>query len=730
MKEAKEPLFEEDDKNKTNKEEQKEDLISIKTTKTQKEKRIAKEVWFAVTILGRIVMTLYSFHGLFFIYNIIIQYIILVPGILYSEPSFGVRLFIGIIYILFAACASNVLVIPTYEFLLIPYLHYQNPFYHLQSFGRVINIIEKELDKEDEEVENENENYIVVNIFLIVVEIFYFSSYLLALASITTKFKDYVKIVILFIIYVYYIMIFLGYMILSVYLIYKFVRYAITNNKTFAMMAKNVFNFDIFFGDNDKYKERNIGPLPKINLLSYVFHPLLTKAYNIDENNKHILNKKNYQDFYIYFKNCIRIALYIFSMILAIIIMDLDIIYFINFFIFFFLLLSVSSVLNFPVCFRNQKTFGYFFSGKIKYKPEYKMRHPRMVSFVRLVCNVIITMVALLLFFSFFFFKESNDLDIIDKVNKELQPKNQTIDINSLLLPSICSSYVQNIPLYLYMPFINDAYYYNMNNNLSSFNFEKYRGLFFDDSYSIEIKGNLVNGTKDTVKMLQYNVRTPQNEVTILSIKGTSSNKDVYMDFQLYFPSILLNILSTFSILGSQKQTYSFRFIEFSLSIPYRLFSSYSVVSDYLKLLRDAYNENTHSFYKNVIIVGHSLGGGLAKLLGRVLNKQAISLSGPGVNAFHSLWGYEGNSENFEISAIDFVPDMDLVPRVEVSGGTVYRIICKKGPFACHSKEISLCEVLTMCRNPNYVAYCQKLANLTDIEIDDLKNSSELNYKY
>ena len=87
------------------------------------------------------------------------------------------------------------------------------------------------------------------------------------------------------------------------------------------------------------------------------------------------------------------------------------------------------------------------------------MRHPRMVSFVRLVCNVIITMVALLLFFSFFFFKESNDLPIIEKINNELQPKNQTIDMNSLLLPSICSSYIQNIPLYLYMPFINDAYY-------------------------------------------------------------------------------------------------------------------------------------------------------------------------------------------------------------------------------------------------------------------------------
>ena len=29
-----------------------------------------------------------------------------------------------------------------------------------------------------------------------------------------------------------------------------------------------------------------------------------------------------------------------------------------------------------------------------------------------------------------------------------------------------------------------------------------------------------------------------------------------------------------------------------------------------------------------------------------------------------------------------------------------------------------------MCRNPNYVAYCQKLANLTDNEIDD-ENESE-----
>ena len=93
------------------------------------------------------------------------------------------------------------------------------------------------------------------------------------------------------------------------------------------------------------------------------------------------------------------------------------------------------------------------------------------------------------------------------------------------------------------------------------------------------------------------------------------------------------------------------------------------------------------------------------------------------------MWKYAKNSENFEISAIDLVPDMDLVPRVEVSGGTIYRIICKEGVLSCHSKELSLCEVLIMCRNPNYETYCKNIAGLKKEQIQDILDSSELNNK-
>ena len=56
--------------------------------------------------------------------------------------------------------------------------------------------------------------------------------------------------------------------------------------------------------------------------------------------------------------------------------------------------------------------------------------------------------------------------------------------------------------------------------------------------------------------MIQYDVKNLKNEITILSIRGTFVSKDAFMDVQLYFPSVFLNILSSFSLFNKKKILY------------------------------------------------------------------------------------------------------------------------------------------------------------------------------
>ena len=74
------------------------------------------DTMLGITIVGRIILTLYTFHGLFFVYNIIFQYVILFAGVLYDLNNMFFKIIMALIYILFSLSAGNILVIPTYEF--------------------------------------------------------------------------------------------------------------------------------------------------------------------------------------------------------------------------------------------------------------------------------------------------------------------------------------------------------------------------------------------------------------------------------------------------------------------------------------------------------------------------------------------------------------------------------------------------------------------------------------
>lgn len=93
---------------------------------------------YIFTLFGRLLITIYSFNGLFFLYNFIFQNLSLVATLFYYYENIFCQLVSSIFYIIFAILTSNVLVIPTYEFLCFPFLRYINPLSHFESFNYII----------------------------------------------------------------------------------------------------------------------------------------------------------------------------------------------------------------------------------------------------------------------------------------------------------------------------------------------------------------------------------------------------------------------------------------------------------------------------------------------------------------------------------------------------------------------------------------------------------------
>ena len=495
--------------------------------------RCTGDLMIGITYLGRIILTLYSFHGLFFIYNIIFQYIILFAGVLYDIKNFYFQIIMTIIYILFSFSAGNILVIPTYDFLTFPFMSYRNPFIHLMSFTYIV----KDVKFDTEKAKRKNNN--IINIFLIVIEIVYLIGFLCVFMSLTTLIKDYCKFVILCFMYIYYLLIILSYCFL---LIFIMIQLSITvfkeynkipenKNKFFLIKFWNILHnslidYNSYFG---KRKE-----LPDINLLSYIINPYLMKNYEFKDGTP--LETKHMED---YFDN-IGVYQKLFLLVLSIIV------FFIltsnntsdsNFwalitFLFLFVVMSTLSIgINFPFCFRNKKTFGNFFAAT-NYKYKVKMKHPIMLSLVRFIRNLLVIIICIGLVFIFFFMTDTDfhTQEELENLHLKGHKINKLSDATkSKFLPNMCLSSLYYLPIPYFIPFINDAYYYNNGN--SSFRVEQYNELIFSKDIKIEVRDDLIKtleekktkkGEEDgSVKMIQYNVKGEKVELTILSIKGT-----------------------------------------------------------------------------------------------------------------------------------------------------------------------------------------------------------------
>lgn len=196
---------------------------------------------------------------------------------------------------------------------------------------------------------------------------------------------------------------------------------------------------------------------------------------------------------------------------------------------------------------------------------------------------------------------------------------------------------------------------------------------------------------------LLVNVDIPEERpLTILAIQGSIKKLDWWLDIEIFCSSAIFTLLNTISI--NQLESLTSHVITWLLTIPLRLLEEFTLFKKYIESL-DIINGEIEKVNgtRNILIAGHSLGGGLSKFLGLKYHKESISFSGPGITPLEYKLK-EVDYKYYKMNLIDVIPDYDVVPRIEATAGIKYRVLCDKGFFGCHSIERTICQIGATCR--------------------------------
>ena len=683
--------------------------------------------------VGRILLTMYSVYGIMILFGWDMQYIVFISTTNYSSKIVG-SIYI-ILYTLYGITVSNVILIPLWDFFKFPYLKKSNCFnsitYLLSKIFSLKMKYEKSDSKEIYNIESNNNCYILtVNIILTIFSCIWIFLIGYAYAGFNYTPFDYLNSTIIVYSLSYYLLLHVLYELYFLVKLFKLlkVRKQIKMEMNDGALVEDEEadekkeNFP-YTTQKSNVSECNQGEVDQNDPFLKAFDQTFNKIVSMMRN----WNKKDYK------KYTHGVALFTFMFIIQSL----------SFLILVYSLLCQWKLIHWYTWVLSMTFFSMFFI------PSFTLRFPNWIVTILFRCCIpkkrrkkqaqfgifpllaafvysLIILVELILFVLFVFVPEADYSKIIwtPPTEEFNRTKAQSRDY---IKPTFCFTKVHHVSILQLIAFANDAYYNEGNGR----NIDYMTYSFFKDSdIKIYPRGNLT-GNATGATMVRYDLDIPNSSrnVTILSIRGTSTNVDWWLDFQLFFSSALLTVTKNAVPLLTKSDSKTYQFASFLFSIPTRSFIELSLIDDYMNTLQKAYKENLASFGDNTIIfVGHSLGGGLAKIMGKMYVKESVSLSGPGISIFNHLWNpdVKNYNENFPISFIDIVPDMDLVPRVEVSGGTYYRIICDAGSGQCHSALRSLCMGAIMCHeDAEYV--CMKSFNYTQADIDHMKKISNIN---
>ena len=287
-----------------------------------------------------------------------------------------------------------------------------------------------------------------------------------------------------------------------------------------------------------------------------------------------------------------------------------------------------------------------------------------------------------------------------DKINQERNftltdwPREYFSEIKNIENP-ICFTEIHGLNILKIISLSYASYIYDEQNTTIYYE----NSIFKENIEKIESMKFLDKNSKHAV-VLMINLDIPNNKpLTVFSVQASIKRLDYWLDLEIFVSSTIFTIIRILTL--SKLESLTSKAIIWLLTIPIRSMEKFTLFKKYTDNLdKDIDSEiNRIKNDRNIIFTGHSLGGGIAKYLGFKYHKESVSVSGPGITSLeYKFYGDDNYVKYFKSNLIDIVPDYDIVPRLETSGGVRYRVLCEKGFISCHQIERILCQVGAMCR--------------------------------
>lgn len=198
-----------------------------------------------------------------------------------------------------------------------------------------------------------------------------------------------------------------------------------------------------------------------------------------------------------------------------------------------------------------------------------------------------------------------------------------------------------------------------------------------------------------------YDIHMPSKNLSVIGVRGTHLLVDIIQDFYIWKEIALLQLSSYVGPFVSYWPESMTSFLIWLVSLVEKTIEEetayYTPLEDYIHSIKSK---------RNIIITGHSLGGGIANIVGARQGLQSITFSPPGVYFSREKLGIKTKIANR--LSVNVIPEKDIVTKIDRNLGYIQNIDCDDMFASCHSLERTVTTLLESCGSDNLGRYLKK----------------------